>query len=385
MAKIGNEQKKVWAQIAADFEIKNRQITVQYLGMDKDHYETSGLISMLLYENPDIYFEWGGERVALRMKEGHASDLTEELNKGDWKKRFLKGSWDGLLVSGKVFMIPFSNQVSSVIWYNKTIFQKYGITPPANWDQFEIVCEKLKKSGIIPLYMGNKDLWPAGNIMGHLVSRIVGEREYKKALKLKRKFNRPDFIEAFRYIQSFWNKGYINKDVNGNTSDEGTINWIKGKGAMHALGSWVVEIIQDESSKEFEYDFFNLPAIPGKKGDQTSILGLNIGFIINAKTKHFDESVKFLRYITSPEIAGLFNTEGDLISIKGSSPKNVHPMTHKITQFTNTTSTIVAPPDTDFDLKTSDAFYIAVSKVLGGVSTPEEALEELDQKLQIEE
>ncbi len=81
-------------------------------------------------------------------------------------------------------MVPYSSQISSVFWYNKSLFKKLDLSPPDNWEQFEHVCEKLKHTGITPVYLGNKDLWPAGNVMGHLVSRIVGETEYHNALKL---------------------------------------------------------------------------------------------------------------------------------------------------------------------------------------------------------
>ena len=382
MAKVGKKTQIAWNNAASEFEKRFPDIKIDYLGMNQDQYETSGLTSMLLYDNPDIFFEWGGERVATRVKEGNAADLTDALAKNRWRESFSKASWEGLKVNDRYFMVPYSSQISSVFWYNKSMFNQLGLHPPENWAQFINVCEILKRAGITPIYLGNKDLWPAGNLMGHLVSRIVGEREFQNALMLKRKFNAPDFLEAFTYIHTFWEKRYINKNVNGLSSDEGFSGWIRGKGAMLLLGSWVVELILDEAPDDFEYDFFNLPAISGKKGDQTSIMGLNVGFIANAKTDNLKEAVSFLRFITSPEMAKIFISTGDLIPFYANEPsEHVPPATTKLIQLLDKTTTIVSPPDTGYDLRTADAFYRAVAKVIGGVSTPMDALTELDMKL----
>ncbi len=381
MARISVETRKIWEAAGLEYERRHPGVRIEYLGMDSRHYETSGLTSMLLYDNPDIYFEWGGERVAERKNQGHAADLTEVLKKGDWHRSFFKASWDGLVVDGRVYMVPYSTQVSSVFWFNKTMFNSLNLAPPSNWGEFERVCEKLKEGGILPVYLGNRDLWPGGNIMGHLVSRIVGEEAYHKALIGERSFNRPDFQEAFGYIQRFRDRGYINRDVSGVGADEGISGWIRGKGAMLPLGSWVVEAAVEQAPGNFEYDFFNLPAVDGKKGDQTSILGLNVGFIVNAKSRNFSEAVGFLRFLTSPEIAAGFAKGGVMIAVKGVVKGVMLEKTRKLTELLNTTPTIVAPPDTGYNLDRADAFYQAVSKVLGGVSTPRAALAELDLKL----
>lgn len=42
-------------------------------------------------------------------------------------------------------------------YYNKKIFEKYGISIPRNWTEFLEVCEHLKKNGVTPIISGNKD------------------------------------------------------------------------------------------------------------------------------------------------------------------------------------------------------------------------------------
>jgi hypothetical protein len=52
-----------------------------------------------------------------------------------------------------------------------------------------------------------------------------------------------------------------------------------------------------------------------------------------------------------------------------------------LTELLNTAPAIVLPPDTGYELKTADALYAGIAAVLGGQSTPTEALAEIDRKL----
>jgi raffinose/stachyose/melibiose transport system substrate-binding protein len=43
--------------------------------------------------------------------------------------------------------------------------------------------------------------------------------------------------------------------------------------------------------------------------------------------------------------------------------------------------TIVAPPDTGYDLKVADALNVATSEVMGGVKSPQQALDDAQAKI----
>ncbi len=196
---------------------------------------------------------------------------------------------------------------------------------------------------------------------------------------MRRRFNQEDFREAFQVISLFWKNGYVNRDLNGLTSPEAALEWINGNGAMHPLGSWMIGVVKEINPENFDYDFFNLPSMPGKKGDQSSILGLNVGFILNPKSSHQKEALEFLKYITRKDIIARFTSVGELSLIKDAfSTKETNTLTLKLGLLLNQTSIVVSPPDTGYNLNVANAFYHAVAKVLGGVTNPASALEELD-------
>lgn len=51
------------------------------------------------------------------------------------------------------------NRFSMILctYYNKSIFEKLGLSIPQNWAEFLNMCEKLKNAGITPVISGNKD------------------------------------------------------------------------------------------------------------------------------------------------------------------------------------------------------------------------------------
>ncbi|MCI1209861.1 MAG: ABC transporter substrate-binding protein, partial [Treponema sp.] len=51
---------------------------------------------------------------------------------------------------GKMFAVPFA-AVSHAVYYNKDIFKKLGLSIPATWEDFLVLCKTLKSKGYTPL------------------------------------------------------------------------------------------------------------------------------------------------------------------------------------------------------------------------------------------
>lgn len=382
MGSPGEGPIKAWEQLGEMFEKENPHIKVEYIFQSDDIYETIGLVNLLNGENPpDIYFEWAGERLNMRYEEGFAADLSEYLDDADWKERFDPAAYNGMRINDGIYMVPSTREVSNMIWYNKKIFADLGLKEPANWAEWMEISGKIKEAGIVPMASGNKDLWAAGNWIGHLVSRVVGEDAYSAALTLEQPFNTPEFAEALSYAKELWDKGYINDSVNAISDNEGAALFFNGQAAMHPIGSWLLPWALEEAP-DLEFDFFNLPAIPGARGDQSSVLQVATGYMVNAKSEHIAEAMEFLKMYTSPEVTQLFVAAGQTPAVKGAlDGDDVHPLALKINEMMNETLTAVAPPDVGYNLEVASAFYMAISQVLGGAASPEDALAELDRTI----
>ena len=164
-------------------------------------------------------------------------------------------------IDDKIVMLPYTADVTNVLWYDKQILADAGLTPPTTWDELLAACDTLNAKGIIPMASGNKDLWAAGNFLSHMVSRVVGEDVYAATLGGSGKFDTPEWEKAFGYISDLAAHKCVNDSAAAIDDNAGMQLFFQGAAAMHPIGSWLVTIAQ-EQAPDMDYDFVNWPAMP---------------------------------------------------------------------------------------------------------------------------
>ena len=378
----GEAQIRVWDDVAAQFEAANQGVDVELNYQEDDLYSTIGLPNLLSGRNaPDIYFEWTGARLAGRYAEGYAADLSEAVASGPLAGLFEDSTFGPATVDGKIVMVPYSADVTNVLWYNKKIMSDAGVQPPTTWDELLAACDKLSAAGIIPISSGNKDLWPAGNWLSHLTSRVVGEESYDAVLGGEGKFATHEWEKAFGYIGDLRDHKCVNDSVNAVDDTAGAQLFFRGEAAMHAIGSWLVSWAIDEAP-DLDFDYVNLPSIPDGSGDQASAIGVATGFVVNAKSAKIDQATAFLALLNSDEnVKKLIEAEVAPLAKSASEGVEIDSRSARLSAMLEEAPAIVLPPDTGYDLEMADALYTAIAEVLGGQRTPAEALAGIDQKL----
>ena len=177
--------------------------------------------------------------------------------------------------------------------------------------------------------------------------------------------------------------GYVNPDLNALGYDESFARLFNGSSAMYPLGTWFkTEVIPGSAPdpEKANFDFFTLPAMTGGKGDQTSYMGLNVGFVVNAKTTQPALAQEFLKLMASQKYRTRFASLGEFPAIKDTLDTS-NAYAQRVAQMIRETKVVVAPPDTGYDLEMAAALYQAIAKVLVNDMTPQQALAEVDQKV----
>jgi len=374
MGSPGEAQIEVWEATAASFEASNPNVTVEFNFQDDDLYETIGLPNLLNGgDAPDVYFEWAGQRLQNRYDEGFVADITDAVQNGELGTYFDEGAYNGMVIDGKNVMVPANADVTTVMWYNVDIFNDLGISVPTTWDEMIAASETIKAAGIIPIGIGNKDLWPVGNWTSHILSRAMGEEAYDQMLRQEIPMDSPEVVAAMEYVVELQQTGVVNESVNAIDDNEGAELFFQGKAAMHPIGSWLVSWAI-ESAPDLNFDYFNLPPLEGA-GTQDSVIAVSTGFIVNAESSHQDVAVDFLTLFSSPEFTSLMVDAGGTPLATGALDRDdVDSRILSLMEMMQTAGALVAPPDTGYDIEVADALYAAEAEVLGGVSTPAEAL-----------
>lgn len=381
MTSPGEAGQAVWDAAIAKFKEANPEWDVELIIQDDDIYSTVGLQGLLTGGNPpDAYFEWAGARTAQREADGYAADLADSIASSTLKDLFPENAFNSGKANGKTLMLPTGSDVTNVMWYDVDTFNKLGINVPSTWDELMAACAKIKAAKQNCFSIGNKDYWVAGNFFGHLYSRVVGEETYHKIMTRELPMNSPELVKAYEVVADLHKNGYINESANSIADNEGYTLFFKGGAAMLPIGSWLVGIAGDEAPAK-KIDWFNLPALNGGAGDQNSVLGVTTGYVVNAQSTKIDYVIKFFEAFFSEEITAKWLEAGAAPLTKSAASGNLNPLQKRLVDLMTSGGTIVAPPDTGYDLKVADALNVATSEVMGGVKTPQQALDDAEAKL----
>jgi raffinose/stachyose/melibiose transport system substrate-binding protein len=373
MGSPGEAQIAVWEAAGAAFEEAHPGVTVEFDFQDDDTYQTIGLPNLLGSGNPpDIYFEWAGARLEQRVEQGFALDLTSAVAESELSELFDESAFTSMTVDDQIVMIPGNADVTNVIWYNVDLFDELGLTAPATWDEFLALCPAIADEGLIPLGIGNLDLWAGGNFASHVVSRVIGPEAYDAMMREELAMDSPEVVEGLEHVQQLVEAGCVNESVNAINDNEGAQLFFQGLAAMHPIGNWLVSWAIDEAP-ELNFDYFNLPAI-GDGEDQDSMMAVSTGYVVNAESDHADAAIEFLTLFSSPEFTAQMVAAGGSAMAKGAMESgDIDARMTRLVEDTQAASAVIAPPDTGYDLRVADALYAAEAEVLGGQSSAADA------------
>ncbi len=377
--------KLVYDAAVAEFERLHPGIQVKQDVQDGNLYEKQGLQSKLQGGNPpDVFFEWAGHRVASKVRDGYAADLTDALDADGWRDTFHENAWHDTTVDGRNYMIPGSIMVSVMYWYNTKLLAKHNLTVPKTYEELLDLMRKLKAAGETPVFFGNREIWPMGNWGAHLIQRVVGTELYDRVLRLEpgTSFVNPPFIKALGLIETWAKEGFFNKGFMAITDTNAQVCFYNGQGVLHPMGNWLISAAKTDAPDDFDYDAFNLPPIAGGQGDQTSLIVLNTGYMVSKSTKHFDLAITFLRHMTSESVQRQMMAAGTISAVKGViDPDQMDPHLRRSFDAWKRAKTILAPPDTGYAIDVANRLYDAIALVADGKADPRAALTKAEQQV----
>ncbi|MED1791454.1 extracellular solute-binding protein [Brevibacillus nitrificans] len=368
--------KTYFEQVVKEFEKENPNIHIETEAVLNDAYKEK--ISVLLGTNnpPDIYFSWSGEYAYKFVRGGKALDLTNyaEQDKA-WSEQLMESQLVPFRLDNKLYGVPLTID-GKTFFYNKEIFSELNLQVPKTWSEFISTLQTIKDNGYTPITFGNKAPWASSHYIGTLNQRMVEEsvreKDYNRASGT---FEDPGYVEALRKLQEL--VPYFNKDVNGLDHEFARQMFVDQKAAI--LYAETAEVRLVEPKTKFQWGFLDFPAIEGGKGNPNYLTGAPEGFMISSTTKHPDEAVKFLKFLTSKAQAEKFVKEvGKYSAVKGAVNENTAtPLGIEAVERVTSAEGLALWLDTDLDIKIVDAYLAGTQQMLNGEKTPEDVLQDV--------
>lgn len=199
---------------------------------------------------------------------------------------------------GGIYSVPYQPMMIAFM-YNKDHFEKAGIAAtPKTWDEFLVVCEKLKTAGFTPMTMDDAyiDLQ-----LGYHLARLKGLPWVEQLVEDKTgaMWDDPAVMTALKDMQHLATQGFVSKNVAGNKWPAGQQEVANGEVTMYLNGTWLPNEISASTGPDFKWGQFAYPALTGGvDGTEAGIYGAQ-GFQVNSKCAAPDAAVALIVHLTT--------------------------------------------------------------------------------------
>jgi sorbitol/mannitol transport system substrate-binding protein len=298
LATVNNPQMQDMEELKGEFEADNPGITVNFVQMEEGDLRAAvtadvasgagqyDIVTVGAYEVP----QWGAQ--------GWLTDLTDDLADPEYDvDDLLEPVRENLTVDGQQFAVPFYGE-SSILMYNKAVFDAAGITIPnePTWQEIAEYANAVATPEMAGICLRGKPGW--GDLFAPLttVVQTFGGTWYDENWDAQ--VDSPEFTEAVNFYVDLLNSAGEPDPVSHSFTE--CLNLLsEGRAAMWYDASVAASILEDTEAS----------AVAGQMGyaHAPTYLTEESGWLwswnlaVPATTNHSEEAIAFVKWATSKE------------------------------------------------------------------------------------
>jgi raffinose/stachyose/melibiose transport system substrate-binding protein len=261
---------------------------------------------------PDVIGWFAGTTI----RTGAAAKEIIPLDKVIPAGRLKSTAFEEVHFNGHTWGVPLAAYTVG-IYYQRPIFQKYGLKPPTTWDELTSLSATLKNNGVMAWSMPGKDMILPYFWYMLAVSSILGLKGFDQLKSGKRKLTDPDLVKAAQFmidLEPYYNTGYQAVDFT-----EGKALFAQGQTAMIVGGSADFAGYK-QVNPNIDAGVFGFPSPNG--GSHVTNTGMEILYSVNAKSKHILEATTLVAWLSSKTGQQLIGNQLALPIVNGVVPAN---------------------------------------------------------------
>lgn len=285
---------QILKELLSDFEKENPDIKVEFLHIPQNYFQK---LHLMFASNlaPDVIFI---NNLNIPVYEKYLLDLNDIVkNKEDYYPQVL----DTMTYEDRLLAIP--RDVSTlVVFYNKDLFDKNNLSyPNEDWNMTEFLdtAKKLTNNGIYGISFEENSLFylPYMRAFGGGILSPTGEQI----------MNSENSQKGIQYYSDLRNKYNIAPKKYQSASETMAQMFINGRLAMHLSGRWLVPKYREDI--KFDWDIVNFPNI----NEKSSVTLDSSGYAITKSSKHKEDAVKLVEFLSSDKAIQKFTTTGLIV------------------------------------------------------------------------
>jgi raffinose/stachyose/melibiose transport system substrate-binding protein len=316
--------KSIWETAARMFMSEHPGVTIDIETMDEATLAKRVAGVEQTGEVPDLLASSAGATLADMAGKGLLRDITSDV--ASWSSP-AANDIDGMnlyAVAGTQYGAPWA-MGATAFFYNKTLFTRVGIEPPATWTDFLTAVDKLKNAGIVPFAIAGRDQWPAMNLWSYLLLREAGSSVYR-AMIANGDWDNDACAKASSDLAALVAKSPFQPGYLSAAYDAGEAAWMgNGQAAMELAGEWAPAAAQvnskDGKGLGDQMGAFAFPMVDGGAGKLGDAIGSPSGFVVGKRAPAL--AVEFLHFLLSRTIEDEIGASGLGLPTVGNSVQTI--------------------------------------------------------------
>ncbi|MFF5981131.1 ABC transporter substrate-binding protein [Streptomyces olindensis] len=301
-----NSSKKYWDKLVEEYEADNPGVTIDVSVYSWNDVDRKVREMVAAGDPPDMAQIGAYADYAAQDQLYKADDLLSIPVQADFVGQLASAGQ----VKGVQYGMPFASS-TRVLFYNKALFAKAGITPPKTWDDLADDAEALKDEGVkypYALPLGPEEA--QAETMQWMLSGGGGYTDSVDSYGI----DSPENIATFSWLKD----ELVGKDLTGPVAP-GELNRAEAfaafaKGEVGMLNGHP-SLMKIAAKKGVDY---GMVPMPGKEGTSKSTLGVADWMTAFRKNGHRDQVGDFLDFVYSEKNVLAFSREYDLLPVTAS-------------------------------------------------------------------
>lgn len=379
------DQEPAFYKVIERFQEKNPNIKINLIGKEQQEHVKS--IKMMSQSNqlPDIFWMLPSSAEELQ-DSGMLMDLTDFLVENPKIKESLNESMLNAYNKGGIqYGLPYQPLITG-FFYNKELFDKYGLQIPETFDDLIEVTKVFNENGITTIAKGAKDDYSLWAFLT-MLSRFGYFDKIDDILAGKESYNNPDFLNYYKKIEELRKAGAFPKNVTTLSYFQAVEQFLSGKAAMLDAGVWEVQKIE-KSKIGKNVGFWWGPTFSDGVGNQKISSIVPAAPLLVSKNVEKDKAKKEAIYKL---LKFYYGEEGTQIMVDNQIPpmtnvsveidENEHPVFKNVVDQMKLEGWKSQPnqPDLVVSESIAKAMYDSIYGVINGTYTPEEAVQAVDE------
>lgn len=258
---------------------------------------------------PDIFGILGEKSdFASFVRAGHILDLTSymEADNNRWKNTFFPKALvlnefipqNSYGINPGIFGVPIDIMTIQMV-YNKKLFTQLGLDstrPPETLQQFLDIGAKIQAAGMQGLVSGWGEVWMIECLASNYAFNLLGKDKVLATIKGEVSYTDPDWIKVFTVFKQMRDSGVLAQGLVTMINKTAEQLFANEKAVFAFNGSWCVNVYK-AMNPGLEYGVMQIPEASDKY-PMAIWGGAGSSFMVNARSKHKEEAVKFLIWLT---------------------------------------------------------------------------------------